>query len=404
MVKDIIIIVALVLFVFQNALLDKIKNFSMYDELSVVFLFILTILLVCLKKSTKIRKDTLIISVISVIYFILGFLSNIIFLNQKLTYAVLDAFILFKFVLIFLFGRYIFSKVNIKSIIKIISSIAAVIAALLFILVIVNLITFTFPIYEYRYGLPAQQLFFEHPTYLVCACVLLIAFLQAGNQSKQNYKYIHLLNFVILSTLRTKGFLFVIFFYVIFFLINFLKRKITIYHIACTSILGVVLGIYLAYNSLFNAVYSPRTLITQSSFVLANQYFPLGSGFGTFGSYVSAIQYSKIYDYLNFDQYYGLSRENYSIITDTFWPMILAQTGYIGLLLFVIVLILIIIDIWRIKNRNLNYFTSAIFLIFYLLITSTSESSFANYYATGFGLYLGLLVSINYQEEINETR
>ncbi|WP_406866689.1 hypothetical protein AB0764_04285 [Priestia megaterium] len=393
MVKSVLVSIALIIFAFQNPLINLSGNFSFYDELTVIFICTLTLISFLIKKGDLIRKETFLVLILSLIYFFLGFVSNLLNKNQLLVYALLDAFTSLKFLFVLMSSRYLFRNFNVKEILKVLSSLAKVSACSLFVIDIFSLLTGFFPIYEYRYNLPAQQLFFAHPTFLVSSCVLLIGFLQANLDNKKDYKYIHMLNFVIFSTLRTKGFLFIFFFYLILIIVVILRKRLKTSHLVSFSIIGVFFGLKLTYKTLFESDYSPRTLLTKYSFVVAKEYFPLGSGFGTYGSYVSAIKYSKIYRVFNFQNYYGLSPKNYSIITDTFWPMIIAQTGYAGLIVFVLILIILLRWIWQLQHRSLSIFLSAMALMFYLLITSSSESSFANYYATGFCLFIGLLLS-----------
>lgn len=91
---------------------------------------------------------------------------------------------------------------------------------------------------------------------------------------------------------------------------------------------------------LFNAYLSPesgeaRTVLTLGSITMAQQYFPLGAGFGRYGSRTAGVQYSPEYYNLGFPSVYGLDPGG-SFLTDTSWPAILGETGIIGTLSFAI--------------------------------------------------------------------
>jgi hypothetical protein len=63
---------------------------------------------------------------------------------------------------------------------------------------------------------------------------------------------------------------------------------------------------------------------------LAEQRFPFGTGFGTYGSYASVLYYSPLYDKLGLSSEYGFSRESPLYLTDTSWAGFIAELGFIG--------------------------------------------------------------------------
>ena len=82
-----------------------------------------------------------------------------------------------------------------------------------------------------------------------------------------------------------------------------------------------------------------RTALTAKSFVIANDYFPWGSGIGTFASAPAAERYSPLY--YKYDLYTVRGLEPFAgegsvttFLLDTYWPHIIAEFGYIGTLLF----------------------------------------------------------------------
>jgi hypothetical protein len=82
---------------------------------------------------------------------------------------------------------------------------------------------------------------------------------------------------------------------------------------------------------LFDADETPRTLLLLGSGAVAAEYFPFGAGFGRYGSYLAMQEYSPEYVRLGFRDVYGFipgRAENFA--TDTFWPAILGETGWLG--------------------------------------------------------------------------
>ena len=79
-----------------------------------------------------------------------------------------------------------------------------------------------------------------------------------------------------------------------------------------------------------------RTVLTIGSFHVASDYFPGGAGFGRYGSAVAATNYSPEYVARGFTTVWGLGRteEDGRFVTDTEWPAIIGETGFIGALAF----------------------------------------------------------------------
>ncbi|MDJ0467309.1 hypothetical protein [Rhodococcoides fascians] len=79
-----------------------------------------------------------------------------------------------------------------------------------------------------------------------------------------------------------------------------------------------------------------RTRLTTDSIGIGSDNFPLGAGYARFGSYLARTNYSQEYIDLGYREIYGLSdREGWgSWLTDTQWPSIVGESGFIGALLY----------------------------------------------------------------------
>ncbi len=100
------------------------------------------------------------------------------------------------------------------------------------------------------------------------------------------------------------------------------------------------------------------------SFLILIDYFPFGSGLGSFATYTSAQYYSKTYAEYHIDKLWGLSKDYPDFIADTYYPS-LAQFGIIGLFLFIFFWIKILKTMFVYKNK---YGMDKLFLIATLII------------------------------------
>lgn len=125
--------------------------------------------------------------------------------------------------------------------------------------------------------------------------------------------------------------------------------------------LGLILGwqplmdvVTNTYEEYFTSIdTTARTTMTIDSVALAMAAFPLGVGFGRFGSAVASSNYSPLYDQLGYTRIYGMGPgERGGYLTDTFWPAILAETGVLGLLCYMIGLILLVRPAWKLMRHS----------------------------------------------------
>jgi hypothetical protein len=99
------------------------------------------------------------------------------------------------------------------------------------------------------------------------------------------------------------------------------------------------------------AAVPPRTALYVASVAVARDHFPLGAGLGRFGSQMSRAEYSPLYARYGLTRIPGIARGDSGSVTDTFWPMVLAETGVIGLLAYAAFIVSLIALLWRIASR-----------------------------------------------------
>ena len=240
-----------------------------------------------------------------------------------------------------------------------------------------------------RYGLRASFMFIcGHPEYASLMCVgMAVVF---SRDLKQNKLFFALSLLVIASTLRSKGLVFCVVAPVIAYVMRD-GRKLNVLHILICVAVAAFIG-WDQFMGYYQTDGSARGELTAASIEIALDHFPLGTGFATFGSNSSASGgfYSPVYYLYGLDQVWGLSLENHTFLSDTFWPTVLGQFGFIGLIIYVVM----IASIAFIALRQDRITRVPVALCFtYLLISSTSASSFFNPVSVYLAFVLGLLVA-----------
>lgn len=95
-----------------------------------------------------------------------------------------------------------------------------------------------------------------------------------------------------------------------------------------------------------------RTALTLKSVEIASEFFPLGTGGGTYASAPSyRMGYSEVYYAYGLDTIYGISPEKANYATDVFWPKIIAQGGFFGFFVYIVLFGMVFLPVFRLFNR-----------------------------------------------------
>ena len=139
-----------------------------------------------------------------------------------------------------------------------------------------------------------------------------------------------------------------------------------------------------------------RTYMYLTSIKVFEDYFPLGPGFGTFGTDSAAKFYSPLNYQYGLNSIWGLNPDDdtagTSFYSDTFYP-ILAQFGFIGALLF----FLFFKKRWsdgRFLEDDQRY-KLFLFSFVYILIQCIAENTFTGANGLPIRLIIGLTLSDN---------
>lgn len=148
--------------------------------------------------------------------------------------------------------------------------------------------------------------------------------------------------------------------------------------------------------SLFDSDENPtvRNLLYNKSGQIAADHVPLGSGLGTFASSPSRSErYSPIYWRYGLSRIYGATPRNSRYLQDAFWPKVLGETGFIGLFLYIAILVALIRQHWR-RWKHFRTPEAAFFLVsvFGMFVTSIASSPFTqSYFLVIFGAAIGAM-------------
>jgi hypothetical protein len=113
---------------------------------------------------------------------------------------------------------------------------------------------------------------------------------------------------------------------------------------------------------------SPRYILFSKSFYLMKSFFPFGVGLGLYGGSVAAMNYSPIYILFDFEQYWNMGPGGLFLL-DSFYPTIIGEFGFLGVLLYFLLFLCISKTLYRARSSH---------LLLLILLLSGVSSNFLN--------------------------
>ncbi len=395
--NEVLVVIFVIGMFFSGFLKTSVSNiFGYIDEILVIFFIVIYMLKILLKKKRKITKESLIIIANSMLLIIIGFIGNLVSEYQNSTGAIIiDMFSWLKF-----FGTFalLYEIININKIekyFKLMDKLAKFFVILGYIIYVLILIGKIFA--GSRYGI---QVFYlgGHPSFACAFYATIISFLM--HDHKKNIIWIILAMILELLTLRSKAFGFC---FLVVLLVIFLRKKISFNKIFI-AMLGVVFFVWERISYYFLDVTASRAVALITSFKIFKNFFPIGSGFATYGTVMSGTFYSKAYYIYGLSNRWGFSTVNSSFIGDGGLATIIGQFGFIGCLIFLVNIIILVEILIKLVKRYDGKIIDIIALVGYIGISCTNEIFFNSDIAVIFAIVLVILIKKYIVEEETEKK
>lgn len=203
-----------------------------------------------------------------------------------------------------------------------------------------------------RYGIRSFHFIFDMEHQFMAVYMFIFAVLVCNTRMKHGTKVLFYIMAMISMILTTKAP--PILFSIIFVGLSFYFRKhkkLSTWIIIIGIIMVIIVGQYQIHEYLLNED-SPRHLFIKYAIKTANNYFPFGSGFATYGSDQAARVYSRLYYQYGFNKLNGMNPDNPAFLSDTFWPMAIGQFGWVGSILYAIVYLRVFLTLNNDKFSN----------------------------------------------------
>lgn len=414
----------IVLLTFQNALETVWDPFSYIDEGVALIGAVWGLYEITIVQRCRPTKEQLWVGLPLLVFVAVGLTGNLLYRYQPQKAVIIDLYTNLKFFFAIGTGYYLFRGADWEELKKTAVSCARGIVLALFLIFLADRL-FCLWSAEVRHGIRSAVLFFQHPTYFAGAAAFLLTLLTVFYE-KKSLPCIAMTLAMITFTMRSKAFASVAAYVVLFVLFAVLQWKLkwqyaVVGGIACIAVAWPQIRFYFVDL----AGHSARSVMLITSFLIMKDYFPIGTGFGTYASAEAAKNYSPVYVKYGFNNYWELRdirdmentlrligenkwlaaqyQNNPNVVnwngffSDAFWPIIFGQTGVLGTAAYVFALGVIMKRCLSVEKYDRYAYVGVLFVFAYLLISSAAEPAFHNSVA----IPLAMVVGIVFTRDIN---
>lgn len=336
--------------VFLLTLFELLGGRSYVDEVLCIFSIIYVLCL--LSQNLLIKHDRHAIYLLCVCT-IIGFISNMFSGIQRTTFSILvDAISETKILWVFYAAKYYINEITVSTLSVRFWKFAKYYFVIALVCGVISQFVNIGMTESSRYGLEGFSYIFPMSFQYLAFSLVLIALLTSYNELKSPRTFYVIIACSLMLATKSGPLLFGAFFLILAYYFN-KHEKLKTKTIVFLGVVVLLLGSFQIETYLTNEN-APRYLFIHYSEITANRFFPLGSGFATFGSDQAARDYSPLYYEYGFDSLFGMNPEDSSFLSDTFWPTPVAQFGWIGAILYICIFVNIFKSIKRQTSLN-NY-------------------------------------------------
>ena len=407
--REVIYILAAVAVIFEIYLMDFVPIFRYADEVIAVLCLVLIIFKACLR---GLDRSQIYILLLMLLVLGIGLASNYYTKLYRTTEAIVtDVGNTFKVFVTYLGATLYLKPVKDKKyIIKVLATIMRLFVVVLFCAMLLHF-TGIIPMgHEIRYGIPSFMFINEAAGQLgflfyFIFLILLVDMRYDRHKSQSKMLFLILAAIVWASTLRTRAWLFIVMIFGLYWLMIVKGYEIKMNW--KTILVGVVLMLVISLDQIQTYFTNDKTARYQFlyyGFYTMKRYFPFGAGFSCYGTDAAVKYYSKLYIRYGFVDVWGLNPMKPIFAHDTYWPAIMAQFGFFGLIAMVFVVYHWGRDVLRRSMYDKFAYLAALYIVISLVSSSIASPTFFHFITVGVCFLLPILFDTsNTQKEIGVT-
>lgn len=373
----------LFLIIFQSILEQVIAPFKFFDELLSLVVFAYGMMRLFTIRHVKYNKYVFVMVLSVFVYFLIGSISAFLYQYQSVTLSAAGVFLSVKWFMLMLGGYYFFQCFVDENEMRSIKSAVSV-----YIVIYMLCILFQYT---------GMNLYIVYPWDRCAKCVFMAAIIiSRWENSIKDWVSIGVLAFMLFLVHKAKGDVAILLIVGCIIWIILLKKKINIMVFS----LGALAALFVAKDKIYyyfvrgKAGDWARYRLMATATEIAGDYFPLGTGWSTYGSHYSVGNYSRVYYLYGIDKHPELGVETKYFLNDNYWACVIAETGWLGALAILIFCIALFFIIQKYAKVNRKYYAAGLLVWGYMMITTMEETGFAQPVLACLGIMSGALFAL----------
>lgn len=377
-------------FVFHRVLEDSIPVLSFFDECIGLLCIPLAVYDIC-RENKKDKNRTMSRSkkaelILLVLFLLTGFMGNIFYRFQPVWIVAVSAVLSTKFFMILLTAGYLqkYMLVDLQE-----QELAVEVLSLIWFL-------------YYGVSMLSKGILVAPEAWDICAkSTLLFALLIFCRHERKWLYRICLLLMIVMLILsgKEKSYGAILVFTVLYYLVVHKKVQTKLRYILYMAVPIILLAwdkIHYYYVE-GNGHYA-KSIMTGTAFKIAKDYFPIGTGFGTFGSTYAAKYYSPVYHLYGIADNPQMGEHARMYLTDVFWPILLGENGVLGTLFYCGLIFMLFLRIQKVFYYNKMKYFFLVYMLVFMMMTTFSEAGFMQPVVMIYAFVMGILLE-EYEEK-----
>lgn len=250
---------------------------------------------------------------------------------------------------------------------------------------------------DVRYGIPSYQFINDGPAQLSMMFFTLLVILVADMRYDRHRRQLKFLFIVAAAvvwafTLRTRAFLYIAIFFVLYWLLVVKKKQIKL-NWKTVLLVGIFLLVFSLdqIDTYFGENKTARYWLLYYGFYTMRYYFPFGAGFACYGTDAAVKYYARLYIRYGFTRIWGLSPGYSMFAHDTYWPAIMGQFGFFGLVAMGMVIIFWAKEVLSRTKYSSYTYLAGLFVVLTQVASSAAEATFFLFVTEGLFFILPIL-------------
>ena len=394
--REVLYIIAAVAVIFEIYLMKPIPQFRFVDEGIAVFCLAIILFKAFLKGLDRSQTYMLLLMLLLLG---IGLASNYYTKLYRTTDAIItDVGNTFK-VFVTYVGATLYLKPvkDKKRIIKVLATIMRLFVVVLFVALLLHLTGIRTMGNDIRYGIPSFKFINDGAgqlSFMFYSVFLILAVDMRYDQRKRQSKMLFLIIAAIVwaFTLRTRAFLYIGMFFLLYWLLIVKGREIKLnWKTILIATLAMVVFSLDQIEAYFGSEKTARYVLLERGIYTMKRFFPFGAGFSCYGTDAAIKYYAKLYVLYGFVEVWGLSPYYSLFAHDTYWPAIMGQFGFFGTIVMIMIVARWAKDLLSRAKYDKYAYLAGLFIVMTQVSASIASPTFFHFITVGVCFLLPIL-------------